>query len=166
MSINIIPLAFIEYKTKKFFISHSPTDDNIELFIESLKNNNICHVIRLCEKTYDFRTIENENICFYDLEFSDGSIPSKNIIEQWNSIIEKIADNEKILVHCLAGLGRAPLMVTISLINEFMEPYEAIKLIRKIRPGAINSRQLEFLIDYRPNIKKKKFNFLKFLLCK
>jgi protein tyrosine phosphatase type 4A len=165
MSINIIPLTFIEYKTKSFYISHSPTDDNIQLFVESLKKNHIRHVIRLCEKTYDYRIIENENINFYELEIPDGTIPSKKIIEQWNSINKKIGDNEKILVHCIAGLGRAPLMVTISLINEYMEPIDAIKLIRKNRPGSFNSKQLEFLVDYKPNLIKKKFNWFKYLIC-
>ncbi len=158
-------LTFIEYKTKRFYISHSPSNENIEQFISTLKQNDIKHVVRLCKSTYDFRQVENEEINFYDMEIPDGTIPNNQIIEEWNNIIDSINTNESILVHCVAGLGRAPLMVSISLINEKMDPIDAVKLIRKQRPGSINSKQLEFLVNYKP-IKKKQLNFFKFLICK
>jgi protein tyrosine phosphatase type 4A len=166
MSINIITLAFIEYKTKRFYISQSPSNDNIEQFIFSLKQHNIKHVVRLCKSTYDFRLIENEEINFYDMEIPDGSVPSKQNIEQWNNIVENVCLDEPILVHCVAGLGRSPLMVTISLINEKMDPFEAVKLIRKQRPGSINSKQLEFLVNYKPYQKKKSQCYFNFFICR
>jgi len=165
MSINIINLTFIEYKTKRFYISQSPTNENMENFISQLKANNIKHVVRLCKPTYDSLQIENESIGFYDLEIPDGDIPNKNHVDQWTNIVNNALDNEGILVHCVAGLGRAPIMVTLSLINEGLEPFEAIELIRKRRPGSINSKQLGFLMNYKPN-KKKTFFLFKFLLCK
>jgi protein tyrosine phosphatase type 4A len=168
MSINIIPLTFIEYKTKSFYISESPSNKNIGQFISSLKQHNIKHVIRLCKPIYDYRLIENEQINFYDIEIPDGAIPCEQIIDRWNKIIENISSNEPILVHCIAGLGRGPLMVTISLINEKMDSIDAINLIRKLRPGSINSKQLGFLINYKSN-KIKQINFFrvfKFFICK
>jgi len=164
MSINITQLTFIEYKTKRFYIGQSPTDENIRIFVKSLVANNIKHVVRLCKPMYDHTIIENENIYFYDLEMPDGLVPDKNIINQWNKINENVLDGEGILVHCVAGLGRAPLMVAISLINELMEPFEVIDLIRKKRPGSINSKQLEFLINYKPA--KKSNGFFKKFFCR
>ena len=165
MSINITDLTFIEYKTKRFYISHSPNKDNIENFIIQLEKNNIKHVVRLCKPLYDSLQIENQGICLYDLNIPDGSVPNAEIIQEWNNIIKNIQSNESILVHCVAGLGRAPMMVAVTLINEQMKPYEAIEYIRKCRPGSINKKQLEFLINYNP-INKKSMGFLKFLICK
>ena len=59
-------------------------------------------------------------------------------------------------VHCVTGLGRAPVLVAVALIELGMKYEDAIELIRKKRRGAINTRQLEFLGKY----KRKKF-FLK-----
>ena len=54
-----------------------------------------------------------------------------------------------IAVHCLAGLGRAPVLVGIALIEYGLESNEAISLIRKNRPGALNSQQVRLLTNYR-----------------
>ncbi len=48
-------------------------------------------------------------------------------------------ENEpKIGVHCVAGLGRAPLLVALALIYKGCPKFDAIELIRKKRPGALN----------------------------
>ena len=41
-------------------------------------------------------------------------------------------------VHCVAGLGRAPLLVALALIHRGCEPINAIELIRSKRTGALN----------------------------
>jgi len=44
----------------------------------------------------------------------------------------------RIAVHCLAGLGRAPVLVALALIDHGMKPELAIKMLRDARPGALN----------------------------
>lgn len=161
-----MPLTFIEYKNKRFYISQTPTNDNIMFFIESLKKNNIKHVIRLCKPTYDFNIIQKENINCYHLEMEDGSVPSEHTLNEWTNIQSKINENEGILVHCYAGLGRAPIIVSISLINNNMETIEAIQLVRKCRPGSLNSKQIKFLENYKPVSKKTTFSFINMLWCR
>jgi len=59
-----------------------------------------------------------------------------------------------IAVHCVAGLGRAPVLVAIALI-EFakMDPVTAADFIRKHRRGAINNTQLDWLERYKRRYK-------------
>ncbi|GJQ09973.1 hypothetical protein GpartN1_g1764.t1 [Galdieria partita] len=66
---------------------------------------------------------------------------------------EGLADNSSkisIAIHCKTGLGRAPVMVAIALIEMGMDALDAIGYIRARRRGAINSRQLLFLEQYKP----------------
>ena len=44
----------------------------------------------------------------------------------------------RIAVHCVAGLGRAPLLVAIALCHKGCEAMNAIELIRDNRPGSLN----------------------------
>lgn len=56
---------------------------------------------------------------------------------------------ETIAVHCVAGLGRAPVLVAIALIEAGMSPLDAVTYLRERRRGAINTKQLHFLESYR-----------------
>ena len=72
------------------------------------------------------------------------------VITRWleiaNQCFEKGNKGKKcIAVHCVAGLGRAPVLVAIALIEYGLDPLEAVKLIREKRRGAINSKQLTYL---------------------
>jgi protein-tyrosine phosphatase len=64
------------------------------------------------------------------------------------SFIESPAE-KAIAVHCVAGLGRAPVLVAIALIEyAHYDPVEAVSFIRKIRRGSINEKQLQYLEQY------------------
>ena len=83
----------------------------------------------------------------------------QEIVQRWLELIgSEFKDNPDrcVGVHCVTGLGRAPVLVAVALIELGMKYEDAIELIRKKRRGAINTRQLEFLGKY----KRKKF-FLK-----
>ncbi|KAJ3158929.1 Protein tyrosine phosphatase type IVA 1 [Geranomyces michiganensis] len=52
-------------------------------------------------------------------------------------------------VHCVAGLGRAPVLVTMALIEAGLAPLDAVIYVRERRRGAINARQLKYVESYK-----------------
>ena len=66
-----------------------------------------------------------------------------------------------IAVHCVAGLGRAPVLVAVALVERAqMDALDAISFIRARRRGAINATQMHFIEKYYKNKKKGKCNVM------
>ena len=60
-----------------------------------------------------------------------------------------VSTEGRIGVHCVAGLGRAPLLVAIALVNKGCPPVMAIDLIRKNRKGALNVIQANYILEFK-----------------
>jgi protein tyrosine phosphatase type 4A len=155
--------AIIEYNNHVFIITDSPKTDTIEQYIDFYTNRNIKTVVRLCEPLYDCSVLQNSGINLIDIPFPDGTTPDTIIVEKW---LEIIANNKENLlaIHCLSGLGRAPVLVGISLIELGMDKLETIEFIREKRHGALNIRQLKFIMNYNPR-KLENQNLCKLFSC-
>eukprot|EP00069_Balaena_mysticetus_P012844 bmy_07794T0 len=91
-----------------------------------------------------------------DLPFCRGNSADITIVDDWLSLV-KIKFREDpgccIAVHCVAGLGRAPVLVALALIEGGMKYEDAVQFIRQKRRGAFNSKQLLYLEKYRPKMR-------------
>jgi len=130
-----------------FVIMNAPTDKNIYSYCKKLNELNVSNIVRVCEPTYSTDHCSEFSIEVKDFPFSDGHAPPEEVINNWLDIVEK---QKSIAVHCVAGLGRAPVLVVIALI-EFgaLEPLDAIQIVRNERRGAINRKQLTYLTSYK-----------------
>lgn len=151
--------TIIEYHNYKFMITDSPDKHTVHNYLEEYQKHNASIIVRLCESYYDTSIFDKAGIDILDLSYEDGSVPTLSIINRWYDIVSKYK-NSTIAVHCLSGLGRAPLLVCLSLIENGMDKIEAIEMVRKHRSGALNSKQLSFIIDY-----EKSSSIQKWLSC-
>lgn len=155
--------TLVEVKPMRFLIMDAPRQGNLHLYIKELSKHHVTDLVRACEPTYQGSELQTAGITLHDMEYPDGHPPPKEIIDQWLKVVDKVFFSEKaqndgacIAVHCVAGLGRAPVMVAIALI-EFanIDPVEAVSLIRRHRRGAINEKQLLYLEGYKKTYHKK-----------
>jgi protein tyrosine phosphatase type IVA len=87
----------------------------------------------------------------FQIPFEDGTAPPKDVMSKWRAVVKQVCDgNGRVAIHCVAGLGRAPVLVAIALIDKGLDSAAAVDLIRKERRGAINRKQLDFLRSYKP----------------
>jgi len=155
------PPSLVEHKAGsvdfRFLIFDAPTDSNLPQYIAEFKKFNVLHVVRVCAPTYSAATLESASIKVHDWSFADGASPPAEVLANWRALIkatftEGSADKRPAIgCHCVAGLGRAPVLVTIALIDAGMDNLAAIELVRSKRRGAINATQLRFLKDYKPS---------------
>jgi protein tyrosine phosphatase type IVA len=124
-------------------------------------------LVRACECDYDTKPIEKLGIQILvkknffnlqDIPFDDGEKPPKEVISKWLKLVSEFftknsdsTQDATIAVHCVAGLGRAPLLVAIAILekDKKISPIDVITLIRKQRRGALNKTQINFLQNYR-----------------
>ena len=163
--------TLIDVKPLRFLIMDAPRQANLHLYIREMRKHHVVHVVRVCEPTYVGGELQSAGIALHEMEYKDGTSPSPDLIRSWLELVDRTFYNNTstaatggassldpppcIAVHCVAGLGRAPVMVAIALI-EFagMDPVEAVSFLREKRRGAINEKQLLYLGEYKKQYKK------------
>ncbi|KAG1463318.1 hypothetical protein G6F56_005308 [Rhizopus delemar] len=161
----INPPTYIEQSGLRFLIVDAPSSNNLPLYLKEFKRWNVTDVVRCCEATYPKEPLNENDIQVHDFVFTDGEAPPTAIVDAWLHLIndrfqEDAEDQETplpcIAIHCVAGLGRAPVLVTIALIEDGMPSLDAVAYIRERRRGAINRKQLKYIETYKPRSKKTK----------
>nr|XP_046196007.1 protein tyrosine phosphatase type IVA 3-like isoform X1 [Oncorhynchus gorbuscha] len=130
------PPVEVSYKNMRFLITHNPTNATLDTFIEDLKQYGATTVVRVCEVTYDKTPLEKDGITVMDWAFDDGAPPPTKIVDDWLNLLKtKFREDPGccVAVHCVAGLGRAPVLVALALIEGGMKYEEAVQFIRQKR---------------------------------
>jgi len=136
--------------SKRRLPPRQPTELNLDAYIKEMSAAGVTDLVRATECGYGKERLEKAGIAVHDMPFPDGDPPPAAVITRWltlcNSTFGKGGPRKAcIAVHCVAGLGRAPVLVSIALIEDGMEPLDAVALIRAKRRGAINAKQLGYL---------------------
>jgi len=137
----------------RFLIIDRPTAANLDAYLREFAAHKVSDIARACESDafYPRERVEAVGVRVHDLAFEDGTPPPAAVIAGWLKVCAGAfgakgnAERRTVAVHCVAGLGRAPVLVAIALIEDGMEPIDAVDFIRKQRRGAINAKQLEYL---------------------
>eukprot|EP00163_Fabomonas_tropica_P013063 TRINITY_DN2450_c0_g1_i1.p1 TRINITY_DN2450_c0_g1~~TRINITY_DN2450_c0_g1_i1.p1 ORF type:complete len:170 (-),score=22.63 TRINITY_DN2450_c0_g1_i1:75-584(-) len=150
--------SILDHGRQRFVITDGPTDANIATYVKEFQAQGVTTVVRACEPHYSTQPYRDAGFAVHELPFTDGEYPPEHVVDAWLDIVkqelERAAQRNKgeqatIAVHCVAGLGRAPVLVAIALIEAGMEPLDAISVIRSHRRGAINAKQLASLENYK-----------------
>ncbi|RNF13426.1 protein tyrosine phosphatase [Trypanosoma cruzi] len=140
-------------------ILDAPSPSSLHTYIKALQRRHVRHLVRVCGPTYDASQLEKDGIDVHSWPFDDGAAPPRSVVENWFQLLDK--EKEKLLsgastqpasiaIHCVAGLGRAPILVALALVEYGgMEPLDAITLVREKRRGAINQTQMQWLAKYK-----------------
>lgn len=99
-----------------------------------MKKHRVTAVVRVCAPSYEVDELKSEGIEVYDLKYADGTSPPHEVVDGWFKVLKKqFHDNPNacVAVHCIAGLGRAPVMVALALIELGLKYEEAVELIRE-----------------------------------
>jgi ADP-ribosyl-[dinitrogen reductase] hydrolase len=84
-----------------------------------------------------------QGMLWFHLPIEDVSTPDEEFEDRWrvagNEIRTLLRSGRDVLVHCRGGLGRAGTIGARLLIELGLEPATAIRQVRDVRPGAIET---------------------------
>lgn len=142
----------VTFGPMRFLITERPSDLTMPQFMDECTKHKVKAVVRVCQPSYDVTQLTAAGIQVLDWEFNDGSPPPTDIRDKWLHLIKDMfRDNTEacIAVHCVAGLGRAPVLVALALMESGVKYEDAVDMIRQVRRGALNQKQLAFLEKYK-----------------
>jgi protein tyrosine phosphatase type 4A len=146
-------------------ISACPHNNEEELpnYVNMLREQNVKHLIRVCDSTYSVKPLETEKIQVHTWVIKDGETPSNATLLKFLSLMKRVQaanTGARVAIHCRTGLGRGPTMAAVALVAKGMTATEAVALVRKRRPGSLNEAQEAFVQEFFNKHRKGQCNIL------
>jgi len=156
-------------KTRIFWINENlaimpkpNSNESLEEDIINFYNQKVTVLVSLLtrEESFDLGLQKEKQLCekyaidFISFPIIDRSVPTEKqtiqIRELANKLVEEINQNEKIIVHCRGGIGRAGMICSAILIEQKFSNQEAIEKISKTRGLKIpdTEEQKEWIMRY------------------
>jgi atypical dual specificity phosphatase len=118
----------------------------LEEDLDHLKTLGVKGILSLVEREPSLKAYEAAGFQALHVPVDDYSAPT---MDQISNCIHYISEQAPVYVHCYAGYGRAGTIAAAWLIKNGMSPVEAVRTIRKLRPGAIEvDAQFDALLKF------------------
>ncbi|KAI8927372.1 protein-tyrosine phosphatase-like protein, partial [Entophlyctis helioformis] len=137
-------------------ITDCPDPASLAAFADLLASHGVSHLVRICSPTaYDAAVLASAGIAVHDMYFDDGEpcvpalvclglpcLPNSSTV---GSSQQQQHSKPSLAIHCVSGIGRAPVLVCCALIDAGLDPTDAVEFVRSKRRGAVNRVQLSWL---------------------
>lgn len=130
-------------------------DRDLGLDLDAIKAWGASAIITLIEP-HEIRDLKVEGIDeeterrgmeWLHMPIKDVSAPDERFAKAWRQhgarLVDRMRAGDRVLVHCKGGLGRAGTVTALMLVELGVPPDEAIRSVRKVRKGAIETREQE-----------------------
>jgi len=118
--------------------------ENLRETMEFLKDSDVSVIVSLTETPLNQALIEEFGFEYHHLPVRDFTAPSQAQIRRFIALVGAARQaGKKLVVHCMAGRGRTGTMAACYLVSKGMDAAEALREIRALRPGSVETREQE-----------------------
>jgi len=115
-----------------------------------LRRRGVGAVVTLTEEPLDSRELAKAGLPYLHIPIPDMTAPTPSQIEEFMQFArQNIEEGRPVVLHCYGGSGRTGTMIACYLVHKGRAAKEAIRQVRRIHPGAIETRwQEEAVFEY------------------
>jgi protein-tyrosine phosphatase len=138
-------MNLISTKSGKLYISHSPSESDLQSKRFDLIWNLASELEYLVPKEQQYCN----NVLFANIK--DRDIPKDVIMfqSQLNEVLKQLNDNNRVLIHCMGGIGRTGLALGCILKALGISSNRAISLVKNACGGPETKEQINFILNFK-----------------
>jgi atypical dual specificity phosphatase len=129
-------------------MAHPGLGGRVTNALEYLVANEVRGIVSLTWDPNDAEAVVQAGMKYLHLPVQDFCPPTLDQVDEFVSfVMDRRGAKEAAVVHCAAGMGRTGTMLACFLVSDGTNPGEAIRQIRQMRPGSIETSEQEELIQ-------------------
>lgn len=131
-------------------LAHPDSFGDVESALDELKNQGIGALVSLDENGVSPDLLAERGLAYIHIPVEDFTPPDMDQAAQFVDFTRQQRDNQKVVaVHCRGGYGRTGTLIACYLISQGKSAQDAIELVRRRRPGSIETAgQENFLKNF------------------
>jgi atypical dual specificity phosphatase len=112
-----------------------------------LRQHGIDMLLSLTEEPPPRRDVDDAGLLLYHVPVEDMTAPSHDdLLRAITALLKARQKKLGVAVHCEAGLGRTGTLLACWFVQQGLSPAEAVRKVRKLRPGSIETADQEDIV--------------------